>query len=368
VRVLVVNAGSSSLKLRVVEADDTIGLSADLGPPGDEEVADQLADFVERAGAVDVAGHRVVHGGDRFDAPAVVDDRVRFALSELNTLAPLHNPPALAAIDAVHRLRPKLTSVACFDTAFHAQLPGPAVVYAIPAEWRDRWNLRRYGFHGLSCTWAATQIVHLIGPSVGTGRLVVCHLGSGASVTAIVDGRSVDTTMGFTPLEGLVMATRPGDLDPGVITWLLGHGISRSELDDALEHRSGLAGLSGDASGDMRALLERRDQHDEQASTAIDVYLHRLRAKIAAMAAAAGGLDVLVFTGGVGERAPAIRAETATGLAWMGVSIDEEASRAVSDSDTEITGAGASVRTWVVHAREELVIAADCRRLLSSDA
>jgi acetate kinase len=360
VRVLVVNAGSSSVKLRVIEVDDTVGLSADLGPPS-PDMADQLADFVERAGPVEVVGHRVVHGGDRFDAPTVIDDQVRFALGELSELAPLHLPPALAAIDAVRRLRPNLLSVACFDTAFHAQLPAAATVYALPAEWRERWKLRRYGFHGLSCTWATARVAQFFGPSRPASRIVVCHLGSGASVTAIVDGRSVDTTMGFTPLEGLIMATRPGDIDPGIITWLLAHGINRSDLDHALEHRCGLAALSGDRSGDMRILLERRDHGDQLASQAIEVYLHRLRAKIAAMTAAAGGLDALVFTGGVGEHAPAIRTETVTGLGWMGITIDEHANRTVNEADAEITGSGGPVRTWVVHAREDLVIAADCR-------
>lgn len=363
-RVLVVNAGSSSVKLRVVEGDGGITATADLGPPG-ADLSDHLAEFVGRAGPLDAAGHRVVHGGARFRDAVVVDGATRGGLEEVSALAPLHNPPALAAIDALGRLRPGLVSVASFDTAFHATMPAEAIAYALPPSWVDRWGIRRFGFHGLSCRWATGKVAALTGWPPQSGRIVVCHLGSGASVTAVNEGRSVDTTMGFTPLEGLVMATRPGDVDPGAITWLLRQGVGIDELDDALEHRSGLVALSGEPGGDIRSVLARRDEGGGAASLAVGVYLHRLRAKIAAMTAALGGLDALVFTGGIGEHSPVIRAEACARLGWLGVELDPDRNAAGIGTDADIGAAGAAVRTFVVRAREELVIAEDCRRLLA---
>ncbi len=361
---MVVNAGSSSVKLRVVDGDDRIRSAADLGAPG-ADLADRLDEFVRRAGPLDAAGHRVVHGGPRFRDAIVLDETARLDLDDISTLAPLHNPPALAAIDALSRLRPGLASVACFDTAFHATLPAEATTYALPADWVARWGIRRYGFHGLSCTWATGRTAELLGWPPQHGRIVVCHLGSGASVTAVHDGRSADTTMGFTPLEGLVMATRPGDVDPGAITWLLANGIGIADLDEALENRSGLAALSGETSGDMRSLLYRRTEGDAPAMLAVSVYLHRLRAKIAAMTAAMGGLDALVFTGGIGQNSPVIRAETCGRLGWLGVAVDERANATTAGDDANISATGAPVATVVVHAREDLVIAGECRRLLA---
>jgi acetate kinase len=366
-RVLVVNSGSSSVKLRVVDDQDHITDKAELGAPG-SDLTDRLDEFVRAVGPLDVAGHRVVHGGPRFDEAVILDETSCGYLDDISALAPLHNPPALAAIDALRRLEPGLVSVACFDTAFHATMPSEATVYALPSDWVERWGIRRYGFHGLSCTWATAKTAELLGWRPRRGRLVVCHLGSGASVTAVRDGRSVDTTMGFTPIEGLVMATRPGDVDPGAISWLLSNGIGADDLSDALEHRSGLAALSGQVSGDMKILLDCRADGNAAATLAISVYLHRLRAKIAAMAAAMGGLDALVFTGGIGENSHVIRAEACASLGWLGVTIDPHAATLGADRDADISAPGAPVRTVVIHAREELVIAADCRRLLGSQS
>ncbi len=365
-RTLVVNAGSRSVKLRVVDRGDAL-VSEDLGPP-DESLAEQLSGFVGRAGRLDVVGHRVVHGGSSFSSTVVVDDDVRRALGHLNDLAPLHNPPALAAIDAARRLLPNVPSVACFDTAFHATLAPDAFVYAIPADWVERWRIRRYGFHGLSCAWALRRSAELIGRPADALRLVVCHLGGGASVTAISAGHSVDTTMGFTPLEGLVMATRGGDLDSGALLWAMARGLSPSDAVDDLEHRAGLLGLSGGRSSDMRELLAARASGDPQCELAVAVYLHRLRAKIAAMAAAAGGVDVLVFTGGVGENSAIIRTETAARLHWMGVDLDDALNSSAAGADCDISAPDAPVRTFVVHAREELEIASQCERLLQRNA
>ncbi len=214
-----------------------------------------------------------------------------------------------------------MPAVACFDTAFHARIPAAASTYALPHEWRRRWNLRRFGFHGLSHAYASRRAAELAGVPVDGLRVVTCHLGAGASLAAVLSGVSVDTTMGFTPLDGLVMATRSGSVDPGLILWLEEHmGMGPSELGSALEYRSGLVGLAGTA--DMKAVLEAEAAGDEDASLAVEVYLHRLRGEIAAMAAALGGLDVLVFTGGVGERSAPIRARAADGLGFLGVGVD----------------------------------------------
>ncbi len=363
VRILVVNAGSTSLKLRVVDRDDRVNETVDFGPPGDA-LEDDLRSFLAFVGPVDAVGHRVVHGGSRFTRPVVVDATVRAQLGELSDLAPLHNPPALAAIDAVHDLLPDAPEVACFDTAFHASLKPAASSYAIPTAWVETWGLRRYGFHGLSCEWSARRAAVLLDRPASSLRLVICHLGGGASVTATAGGRSVDTTMGFTPTEGLVMATRPGDVDPGVIAWVAAHGVAPHELSDALERRSGLLGLSNGATGDMRELLQRRARGDPAANLAVDVYAHRLRAKIAAMAAATDGTDVIVFTAGVGENASEIRADACDHLEWLGLSVDPDANSAVGPDDVDISQDRAKVRTLVIHSREDLVIAAGCRAAL----
>jgi acetate kinase len=245
---------------------------------------------------------------------------------------------------------PRVSAVACFDTAFHATLPAAAATYALPRAWRERFGLRRYGFHGLSHAYASRR--------AGAERVVSCHLGAGASLAAVHDGVCVDTTMGFTPMEGLVMATRAGNVDPGLVLWLLRHDVDADALEQGLDTEGGLRGLAGDA--DMRAVLEREDA---EARLAIDVYLHRLRAGIAAMAAALGGLDALVFTGGVGEGAARVRAGAADGLGFLGVELDAQAN-ATATADAEIGASGAPVRMLVVTAREDLEIARQVRALL----
>lgn len=359
-RVLVVNAGSSSVKMRVVGSGDQVEAARDLGPPG-EDLGDELRRFLHEAGDFDATGHRVVHGGEHFVKPLLINEASAEALGHLRDLAPLHNPPALSALAAVRQTMPDLPAVACFDTAFHATLPAEASSYALPQDWTRQWGLRRFGFHGLSCEWSTARAAELLGM---TGRLVICHLGSGASVTAVADGQSIDTTMGFTPVEGLVMGTRSGDVDPGLMAFLAEHGVSPSDLTEGLERRSGLLALSG-FTGDMRALLEQRDAGDPACTLAVAVYLHRLRAKVASMAAALEGVDALVFTGGVGENSPAIRAEACAGLMWLGVAIDGSANRSVSTADCDISSPESAVRTLVIHAHEELVIARSCRTVLS---
>lgn len=366
VRILVVNAGSSSVKLRIVDDGNELVASRDLGASatsGDEggPAASVLGDALADLGAFDAVGHRIVHGGLRYTAPVLVDDKVITDLRDLVDLAPLHQTAGLEAIAAVAHHAPDVPAVACFDTAFHATLPAAASTYAIPAEWR-RLGVRRFGFHGLAHAYATRRAAALLGRPITQLRVVACHLGSGASVAAVAAGTSVDTSMGFTPLEGLVMATRSGSLDPGAIVWLQQHvGMSADEVGDGLERRSGLLGLAGSA--DMRSVLAAAEAGEETARQALDVYVHRLRQWIGAMAAAMDGLDALVFTGGVGERAPSVRARAVAGLSHLGLGVDP-AANAADGADRDISHPPARARTLVVDAREDLEIAREVRIVL----
>jgi acetate kinase len=346
-RVLVVNAGSSSLKVDLV---------------ADGRAVESFDGLPDRPPDVDAVGHRIVHGGPDFTEPVVIDAAVEKRLHDLVELAPLHQPKSLAGLSAARELLPFVPHVGCFDTAFHATLPAAASTYALPREWRERWRVRRYGFHGLSHAWASSRARDLV---PGCRRVVTCHLGAGASLAAVLDGHSVDTTMGFTPLDGLVMATRSGAVDPGLLLWLEEHeGLRPHEVAEALEHASGLRALAGTA--DMREILGRSD---DDARLALDVYLHSLARSVAAMTVPLGGLDTVVFTGGVGERAAAVRSGAASRLAHLGVAVDDEANAEVDLTDAEapdaeITAPGAGVRTLVVRAREDLEIAAGVERVL----
>jgi acetate kinase len=320
--VLVVNAGSTSLKLHVVADDDT-------------------SRIVESYEAADVGavGHRIVHGGARFKAPVVIDAEVEREIADLALIAPLHNTPALRALDEARRALPGIPHVAVFDTAFHASMPDEAVIYAVPQRWSQEWGIRRFGFHGLSVQWSAER--------VPVRRLVVCHLGGGCSVTAVLDGRSVDTSMGFSPLEGVPMAARSGSVDPGILLFLLREKLlTLEELDHELEHESGLKAMGG---------LE--------SPLAFGVYTHRIAATVAGMAAALGGLDGLVFTAGVGENVPAVRAEVCRRLAFLGIELDAAANEGAVP-DAVISAEESAVRVVVVGAREEVVVARAVRALL----
>jgi acetate kinase len=302
-RVLVVNAGSTSLKLHLVDGD--------------------TATAVDDVVAADAVGYRIVHGGT-FDRAQLLDDDVEREIERLTALAPLHNRPAVDAIAAVRAVLPDVPHVAVFDTTFHRTLPPEAVAYAIPRIWREQHGIRRVGFHGISVQWVASQ--------VQVPRLVVCHLGGGCSITAVRDGKSVDTTMGFTPLEGVPMATRSGNVDPGALLFLLRHGlVTLDELEQGLEHESGLAGLSDEPTGDIR----------RASPLALDVFVHRVAGAVAAMATACGGLDALAFTGGIGERADDVRERIVERVRFLG-----------------------EFDVHVVPAREELVIARETERVL----
>ncbi|VXC12170.1 acetate/propionate family kinase [Aeromicrobium sp. 9AM] len=362
-RVLVVNAGSSSLKLRLLGDHDEVERSADLVAATHAIDVDELRNAISDWPAPGVVGHRIVHGGAYFTSPVRVGPLVRSALNDLTSLAPLHLPKSLAALDAVTRALPGVPVVACFDTAFHATLPAEAATYAVPLAWRERYAIRRYGFHGLSHGYAARTAAQLVGEPVDELRIVTCHLGAGASLCAVKNGRSVDTTMGFTPLEGLVMATRSGSIDPGLLLWLEDHErLTPGEIADALEHRSGLLGLAGTA--DQRVIEKQVALGDERAQLALDVYIHSLVSGIAAMTAATAGLDVLVFTGGVGENSATVRALAADRLGYLGVAVDHERNlHAVPDLD--VSEQGAAVHTVVVTSREDLEIAAGARSAMT---
>jgi acetate kinase len=333
--VLVVNAGSMSLKLSLVGADDT----------------SQAVASIEEAGDVTLVGHRIVHGGDRFTEPTVIDDGIVAELEALVELAPLHNQLAVDAIDRARRALPEAVHIAVFDTAFHETLPEVARTYALPARFRER-GIHRFGFHGLSVQWASER--------VPAERLVVCHLGGGSSVTAVQRGASIDTTMGFTPLDGVPMATRAGSVDPGAMLYLLRHGVSVPELDQALEHESGLLALAG--SGDVKTL---EADPSPNARLALDLFCYRVAQAVAAMAVALDGLDALAFTGGIGEHSTFVRAAICGRLGLLGVELDLAANDLV-EGEAEISAPSAPVSVHVVPAREDVVVARACRRLARS--
>jgi len=363
-RVLVVNAGASALRLSVVgRGDDTLAAHAVEGW-GDERAIERafsaLPDF-------DAVGHRVVHGGPHHRAPVLVDASVEAELLDLAPLAPVHQPNAIAGIQAARRHFPSLPQVACFDSEFHATMPAAATTYAVPREWTQRWDLRRLGFHGFAHAYAARRARELLGrtddPDV---RVVSCRLGSSGSLCATRGGRSVDTTMGWTPLDGLVMATSPGSIDPGLVLWLLEQGgLSLAEVTTALEIDSGLAGLSGCFGGDLRAVLDARTRGDADAERAFAVYVHRLRRELGSMIAVLGGVDALVFCGGVGEHVPEVRAAACEPFAFAGVTLDETRNLD-PEPDGDVARAGAPVRVLVITARDDIEIARAVRTTLET--
>jgi acetate kinase len=366
VRVLVVNAGSSSLKHALVEATDDAVLAhgEERWDPGADagRHADALrAALANAGGQADAIGHRVVHGGRRFAGPALLNRDTRAALAELAPLAPLHTRAALEGIDAAAAALPDLPQVACFDTSFHRTLSPEAATLALPREWTERFGLRRYGFHGLNVSWCHEQATRVLGAE-RSRRLVVCHLGSGSSVTAVLDGRSVDTTMGFTPLDGVPMATRSGSIDPGLLLYLLAAGIEHDELDDALNHRSGLLGLSGLPG--VREVVRAASGGDDSAQLALDVLVRGISSAVAAMSTSLRGLDAIVFSAGAGERSPLLRAEVCARLGQLGVTLDD--ARNLEDAE-RIGARGAPVAVLVVPAGEEIVIARQTADMLLRD-
>jgi acetate kinase len=391
--ILVLNAGSSTLKY-VLFADDTVAERssgvvdwqsgtarvtiawhrAD-GTSGQQTASvtgygDAVAHVLRLAGEVQplagirACGHRIVHGGERFQHSMRIDAGVRQGIGALAELAPLHNPPALAAIDAAMQALPAAAHVAVFDTAFFAEQPPERFLYPLPLSWYADWGVRRFGFHGISHHYCTLRVAEMLGRN--DARLVICHLGNGCSASAVQGGRALLSTMGYTPLEGLMMGTRSGSIDPAIVLDLLRRGLlTADQIDDALSHRSGLLGVSG-VSADFRAVeAAAKDGHD-RARLALRLYVDRIRAAIGALAVTMGGLDVLVFTAGVGEHSAWLRGEVCRGLECLGVPLDAQAN-AACQADADIAPPAAPVRVLVLHTREELLIAREAARLCHQD-
>lgn len=393
--VLLLNAGSSSLKCALLEPDGSrvvARASAEWagsatryvfsGPAGDGAPAEvpwrghaaavrhALDDLLPRKGSGSrsagllAVGHRVVHGGD-FRSSIRVSPEVRSRIAALAELAPLHNPPGLETLAAAESELPDVPHVAVFDTAFHADLPPAARTYPLPGTWTRDWGIRRYGFHGLSFAYSARRAAEMLGRRPAELRLVICHLGHGCSAAAVRHGRSVDTTMGFTPLDGLMMATRSGAVDPGILLHVqLQLGLSAKQVEDALNHESGLLGISG-ISADMREVLTAARDGDERADLAVGVYTHRIRQAVGALTATLGGIDALVFTAGVGENSPEVRAESCRGLECLGVELDGEAN-AGCRPDADLARRGSRARILVIAAREDLTMLDEVLRVFDS--
>jgi acetate kinase len=393
-KILVCNAGSSSLKFSLFDAENEV-LLADGGVdwltkparlvfrgPDQPEIREELklethADAAARilddlqAGPspalrsledLRAVGHRVVHGGERFTSAVQITTEVKRAIEELAELAPLHNPASLDGINVVEQVLPNVPQVAVFDTAFHATLSEAVQTYPVPQKWTREWGIRRYGFHGLSHSYCASQAAKMIGRR--DSRLVIAHLGNGASVSAVRDGVCVDTSMGFTPMEGLMMGTRSGSVDPGILIYLLRQkGLNVTALDKALNHESGLLGVSG-FSSDMRQVLSELP-HNPDAGLAIDVYVHRIVKTVGAMAATLGGIDALVFTAGVGEGSPEIRKRVCEKLKYLGLELDPAANETCKP-DADISLPASRARILVIATREDLTIMRETRRLVGS--
>jgi acetate kinase len=393
-KILVCNAGSSSLKFSLFEAEGELllaegGIDWTTKPTrlvfrrtGHQEIREELklekhADAVARilddlqAGPsaalhtlkdLQAVGHRVVHGGERYTAAVRITPEVKRVIGDLAELAPLHNPASLDGITAVEQVLPTVPQVAAFDTAFHATLSEAARTYPVPQKWTRDWGIRRYGFHGLSHSYCAGRAAEMIGRR--DLRLVIAHLGNGASVSAVRNGLCVDTSMGFTPLEGLMMGTRSGTVDPGMLVYLLRHkGLDVNELDHALNYQSGLLGLSG-VSSDMRQVLSELP-HNPDARLAVDVYVHRIRQTVGAMAATLGGIDALVFTAGVGEHAAEIRERVCENMNYLGLELDRTANQTCKP-DADVAMPESAARILVIATREDLTIMRETRQLVGS--
>jgi acetate kinase len=311
---------------------------------------------------IDVVGHRIVHGGPKYEEPVVLTPEVKSQIAKVAVFAPLHNRAELEGVKVIDKLLGVVPQVAVFDTGFHRKMPQAATVYPGPYQWFEK-NIRRYGFHGINHQYCATRAARLLGRDVNSLKLVTCHLGNGCSLAAIRDGHSIDTTMGFTPLEGLMMGTRSGSIDPGILTYLMRQGhIQSQEIDDVLNKKSGLLGISG-ISGDMREILASMKRGHSRAKLAFDIYMHRLQAGIGAMVAVLGGLDVLVFSAGVGENSPEVRDAACKQLAFLGLKLDD-AANARHAYDGDVAAPDSAVRILIIRAQENWAIARESWHLM----
>ncbi len=358
--VLTARAGTKgveqSLALEIRAADEGVSALLQTLIGGATRVLDELSE-------VDVVGHRVVHGGPDLADPVLITAEVKDVIAEVVPLAPDHNPAELRGIESIETALRHVPQVAAFDTAFHRTMPEEAERYPLPAQWYER-GVRRYGFHGISHRYSAQRAAQIMGRPVDSLRVITCHLGNGSSLAAVRGGRSVDTTMGFTPMEGLMMGSRSGSIDPGVILHLMRtEGLDPGEVNDLLNHRSGLLGVSA-ISSDLRSIETAALEGDPRAELAITMFVHRLRAGIGSMVASLGGVDALVFTAGIGEHSARIRQEACAAFAFLGLRLDPERNRS-SGSDRSVAAADSTVEVLVVHAREEWAIAVDSCRILS---
>jgi acetate kinase len=320
------------------------------------------ASAVDSPSKIDVVGHRVVHGGPQFEDPAIITTEVRAAIAAVSAFAPLHNRAELEGVETIEKLLGSVPQIAVFDTGFHKKMPMSAAVYPGPYEWFAA-GIRRYGFHGINHKYCARRAAQLLRKDANSLRLVSCHLGNGCSLAAIRDGRSVDTTMGFTPLDGLMMGTRSGSVDPGILTYLMRQKrLTGEQLDDLLNQHSGLLGISG-VSADMREILEAIKQGNERAQLALDIYIHRLQSGIGAMIAVLSGVDALIFTAGVGEHSAEVRAKTCDNLRFAGLKLDAT-KNAQSPPDQDISTTDSTARILLIRAQEDWEIARDCWKLM----
>jgi acetate kinase len=376
--VLVINSGSSSLKYQLIEPDSgqslADGIVERIGEPS-SAVADHAAalrmafDQLSEAGidlktcGLAAVGHRVVHGGATFYQPTLIDDAMLGELKQVSELAPLHNPPAVQGIEVARKMLPDVPHVAVFDTAFFHDLPAPAATYAIDRDLAHKWQIRRYGFHGTSHQYVSEQAAAFLGRPLEDLNQIVLHLGNGASASAIAAGRPVDTSMGLTPLEGLVMGTRSGDIDPGVIGYLCRVAeMSVDDVESMLNHQSGMLGLAGER--DFRRLHEMIESGDSAAQLAYDVFVHRLRKYVGAYLAVLGRTDVVTFTAGIGERVAAVRRDALSGLAALGIEIDEKRNTQSARDARRISADTSPITVLVIPTNEELAIARDCLRAI----
>jgi acetate kinase len=376
--VLVLNSGSSSLKYQLIKPDSgeslADGIVENIGEPNSpvtDHGAALRAAFAKLSGdGIDLkacglvaVGHRVVHGGAIFYRPTVIDDAVIAELKQVSMLAPLHNPPALEGIEVARKMLPDVPHVAVFDTAFFHRLPAAAATYAIDAELAKKWRIRRYGFHGTSHRYVSEQAAAFLGQQWEALNQIVLHLGNGASASAIAGGRPVDTSMGLTPLEGLVMGTRSGDIDPSIVSYLHREAkMSVEDIESMLNHDSGLLGLAGEL--DFRRLREMIESGDSSAQLAYDVFIHRLRKYIGAYLAILGRTDAVSFTAGVGENAAQVRYDALSGLAGLGIEIDEQRNSQPAKGARRISTDTSPITVLVVPTNEELAIARDCLRVI----
>ncbi|MEM9510339.1 MAG: acetate kinase, partial [Cyanobacteria bacterium P01_E01_bin.35] len=351
---LTVKSNDVKYKTKLADRHTALETMLDTLLRGETKVLDKLEQ-------IDLVGHRVVHGGDKYSQPTIITPEVINAIAELIPLAPSHNPAHLEGIDAIAKILPDVPQVAVFDTAFHSNIPLAAKVYPLPYEWYEK-GIQRYGFHGTSHQYCADKTSQILNQPLDSLKIITCHLGNGCSLAAVKNGICIDTTMGFSPLEGLMMGTRCGSIDPQILLYLMReYDLDPEKLNKLLNKESGLLGVSG-ISADMRTILAASAEGKKRSQLAFDIYIHRLRSSIGAMMASLGGLDVLVFTAGVGENAVMVREKTCAQFAFLGLSLDTEKNNA-RPVDQDITTSDSKVRVLVIHTEEDWAIATQCWQL-----